>query len=84
MDRNTAESITSLAREVDRHFGKIIWLLDNVPDEPNREELHKAVYRLVLDMHENLVLPIARQYPDLHPDDPERFREALERTKGQR
>jgi hypothetical protein len=83
MDRGTAKAICSLAQQIDLKLGEIIWHLETRPDVGPRDELVRGAYNLVLDMHENLVLPIARQYPDLHPDDPKRFRQALERMKDQ-
>lgn len=82
MNRGVAETIAILARQIDQTLGQIILTLDDEPDESIRDTLQRATYDLVGDMHENLVLPIATQFPDLHPDDPERFRAALEKMKG--
>jgi hypothetical protein len=81
MNRIIAETIASLAKQIDQKLGEIIETLDSEPDKSVQDTLQRAAYRLSGEMHENLVLPIARQFPDLHPDDPERFRAAIESMK---
>ncbi len=81
MQRDIAEKIISKAAEADLIFGNMLFIIEDEQDAKLRFELLDAIYRLIGNMHETVVLPIARRYPDLHPDDPEGFREAL-RKRG--
>ena len=68
MDRATAEKITSLAKQADALFGEVELAIQTISDPKEQRELRRALGNLILDVHEGLVLPTVRQYPDLHPD----------------
>jgi hypothetical protein len=68
MDRAQAERIASLTAKLNLIFGECHMALDALEDETERKMLKRALGELILDTHEKISLPVANQFPDLHPD----------------
>jgi len=66
--RELAEKIVHEMKQMDGVFGRLHMLSEQLEDETERKSLRRAIGELVTDSHEKITLPIARQFPDLHPD----------------
>ncbi len=51
----------------------MIYRMEEEPDVSVRDRFQKAIYLVGDEMHGKIVVPIAKIYPDLHPDDQQRF-----------
>ena len=66
--RELAEKVIREMGQMDVVLGHLHTLSEQLEDETERKNLRRAIAELVADSHEKITLPIARQFPDLHPD----------------
>ena len=71
MDREVAQQIIDVTRRMDELLHEIHVLLHDVEDRDERKGFIKGLLRVVTEAHECITLPIARQHPELHPDNVE-------------
>jgi hypothetical protein len=70
MKRNTAEQVIKAMHSVDLAIHDLDAAVRAIEDEAERKKMLKSIFSLVCDLHEQITLPVVREYPDLHPDRP--------------
>jgi hypothetical protein len=68
VDKKSANKISKIGIKVDLILGRIYDESYKIVDIEEAERIRMAIGMLILDFHEKIILPIAAQYPDLHPD----------------
>ena len=68
MKREIAQKIIQEMKQMDAIAGHLHMLSEEIEDEAERKDLRRAIFELVADSHEKIIMPLARQFPDLHPD----------------
>lgn len=69
MDRTVAERLISAAWALDAPLGEVDIAVSEIADEHERAAFIDALGNIFRLVNEGLILPIAREYPDLMPDD---------------
>ncbi len=70
MNRELAESIMGELEKSDHHLNNAIHLVEQIEDEAERKELRRGLGSVVGVTYSDVMRPIVRQYPELHPKEP--------------
>lgn len=68
MDRTFAELMMRHADAIDLHLGAMSEIVREHAGDDVKRQMLDGIFKCVNDMYENVSRPIAKVYPDLHPD----------------
>lgn len=70
MKRQVAEQIANAMKDVDRVLGELGYAIAGVEDRSQRDLMIDTLGKTVNSFHVCIGVPVAKHYPDLHPDIP--------------
>jgi hypothetical protein len=68
MDEALAARIMRGALSMDKVFGELDDAIRTIPDETERKKLLEGLAKLMFDVNDTIIRPIARQHPKLDPN----------------
>ncbi|SKA02902.1 hypothetical protein SAMN02745126_03217 [Enhydrobacter aerosaccus] len=68
MEREVAEKIMVAMKQVELALGELHIAVDVVESESERKQMIRLLGDIIHNLHVQVTLPVARRYPDLHPD----------------
>ncbi|SKA30581.1 hypothetical protein SAMN02745126_04990 [Enhydrobacter aerosaccus] len=68
MKRELANRIAGAMKQVERSLGALDEAIRDVENEAERKQMLRTVIEAVHNLHQHISVPVARRYPDLHPD----------------
>lgn len=68
MNYETAKELISGFKDIDAAFNKVLHQLSALDQSDEIKDLKRELCRVSLESYKGLVLPIAKQYPELDPD----------------
>lgn len=69
MERNLASRILSGALALDKALGDLDIIIAEIPNQKEKQEYARRLGEIIGQVNDSLIRPIARQYPDLHPEE---------------
>lgn len=70
MKREVAERIANAMKNVEKTLKELERAIEEVPDAAERHLMVDTLYKTVHFFHAHISVPVARHFPDLHPDVP--------------
>lgn len=71
MKRELARQIIGVMKKLDGVLDELCILSEAIEDESERKVIRRGLASLMQDSHVKITLPIARQFPEMHPDNVE-------------
>ena len=68
MKREVAEKIMSAMKQVEEALAKLDLAIGDVDDDKQRRPMSRQILHTIHYLHVHVTLPVANEYPDLHPD----------------
>ena len=70
MTRDVAERIALAMKGVENALSELDHAILEVPNAAERELMRDTLYKTIHFFHAHISVPVARHFPDLHPDVP--------------
>jgi len=70
MKREVAEALAAAVADAYKTLDKLDAAISRLDDEAERRSMASALGMVFHHLHVGISLPVARQFPDLHPDVP--------------
>jgi hypothetical protein len=68
LKREAAEKIVEAVKKLDQLFGELDAVSNLIDDDEEKKKLQRAIFTLVIEIHEKITREVVKQFPDLHPD----------------
>jgi hypothetical protein len=68
MQRKIAEQIMDAMKKTESALGELLDTIENVEDAELRRSMVDQLFKTIHFLHVHVTLPVANEFPDLHPD----------------